>query len=369
MLLPLAAVLASGAEVSSNSLFLRISPHVVTHATPSQVISHVAVAQSHESTSNASRWGETFQVWYNSHSAGRGVWKWNNALDAYQRHFGPMAGRPIKLVEIGVQSGGSIQMWQSVLGPQCHVYGLDINKGVLKFVDPTTTITIGDQANVQMWQSFFAQTVKGPIDVLVDDGGHESNQMLVTLTQTFDHLTPGGMVAIEDIHGGGYIESFFAPSATFLGWKAQQGLLGSVHVYPFVLIAQKGGDETRAPLVFSGTTTTVNSFDAMWAALPKHVGGHVILENAGWGPFFTEQGLTNFFRLFGGLHNSQWYDQPLGCRTTTKALCTVTVVNNDVQKLITGIHIYPSRLVIEVAGNPVNIQAVRKGTEWLPYGF
>lgn len=367
-LLPLAFVATSSAELSSNARFLRVAPHVA-NATAQQVVSHVAVEASHQSTSNTSKWGESFQVWYNSHASGRGIWKWNNALDAYQRHMGPMAGKPLKLVEIGVQSGGSILMWQSVLGQQCHVFGVDINSGVNKFTDPLTTITIGDQANVQMWMSFFSNTVKAPIDALIDDGGHEANQMLVTLTQTFDHLTPGGIIAIEDIHGGSYIESFFVPSAKFFGWKSTQGLLSSVHVYPFLLIATKAGDETRAPLVFGGTTVTVDNFAAMWAALPQHPGGHVILENAGWGPFLTEAGLTNFFRLFGGLHSSSWWDQPQGCRTTAAPVCTVTVNSVDIQKQITGVHIYPTRLIVEVAGAPVWIQAVRKGTEWLPYGF
>jgi cephalosporin hydroxylase len=365
-LLPLAAVLASGEELAGSSRFLRVSPHIVNSTLPKpDVVSNVAMAKD----STAAKSAFTFQGWYNTHATGRGIWKWNNALDAYQRHMGPMADTPLKLVEVGVQSGGSIQMWQAVLGAQCHVYGLDINAGVNKFKDATTTITIGDQADVQMWGNFFASTVMAPIDVLIDDGGHESHQMLVTLMQTFGHLTPGGVIAIEDIHGPSYVESFFVPSARFLGQMSAVGQLASVHVYPFVLLATKAGNDARAPLAFGGTTTTVYDFAALWASLDQHRGGHVILENAGWGPFLTEQGLTNFFRLFGNLHDSTWWDQPTGCRTTAAAVCTVTVINADIQNQITGIHVFPNRLVVEVAAGPVTIQAVRKGTEWLPYGF
>ena len=42
---------------------------------------------------------------------------------AYQAHFAAWADHPLKLVEIGVQSGGSLDMWHSCLGPECHVYG------------------------------------------------------------------------------------------------------------------------------------------------------------------------------------------------------------------------------------------------------
>lgn len=89
-------------------------------------------------------------------------------------------------------------MWKRVFGAQCHVYGIDINPAVNKFTDQTTTITIGDQADMGMWQSFFAETTKAPIDALIDDGGHESHQMLVTLRSVFDNLTPGGIIGLED---------------------------------------------------------------------------------------------------------------------------------------------------------------------------
>lgn len=306
-------------------------------------------------------------MWYDTHMSGRGIWKWNNALAAYQRHMGPMAGQPLKVVEIGVQSGGSIQMWQAVMGPQCHVYGIDINDATTQFTDPLTTITIGDQADVGMWWHFYSAITMSPVDALIDDGGHEPHQMLVTLEQSFDHLTPGAMIAIEDIHGLHYVDSFFVQAAQYLGEKGMQGATGSVHVYPFVLIAIRAGNEARGPLHFGGPSRLVSTFEQMWPALAQTPGGHVILENPGWGPFLTLAGLTNFFKVFGDLHGSAWNDMPPGCETAETGGCTVTVTNNAMQGLVTGVHIYPNRLVVEVAGGPVVINAVRRGVTWLPY--
>jgi len=332
-------------------------------------VSHVVVAATHNKTAGhaSSTFIGDFHLWYNSHTTGRGIWKWENALTAYQRHLSAMANQPIKLVEIGVQSGGSIQMWQAVLGAQCHVYGIDINAGVNQFADAMTTLTIGDQADHTMWANFYQST--GPVDALIDDGGHEPHQMLITLQDSFDHITPGGALIIEDIHGQNYVDSFFVPTATFLGTKAAQGQLGSVHMYPYVLAAIRGGNDQRAPVLFQGTTATVATFEQMWATLPQHPGGHVILENPGWGPFLTEAGLANFFRIFGPLHDSFWTDNPPGCRTTAQAVCTVTTTNNQMQGLVTGIHIYPTRLIVEVTATPVVIQATRRGDFWLPYGL
>jgi len=312
---------------------------------------------------------QSFQSFYEGYAKGPGIWKWNNALAAYQSHFAGFANLPVSVAEVGIQSGGSVVMWQSVLGSQCHVYGLDINPAVNKFANTMTTITIGDQADVNMWVNFFDKTAKS-LDVLVDDGGYEPLQMLVTLEQSFHRMNPGGFVAIEDIHGQHYLESFFRPSAAYLSQQATQGNLDSVHVYPFLLIAQRTGKSEKLPrsqLAFGGSTQTVADFEQLWQAVPNHKGGHVVLQNSGWGPFLTEQGLINFFNHFGALHDGDWYDVPAGCQHTAAALCTNIVRDSDVQSQVTGIHIYADRMVVEVASSPAVIQAVRRGDTWLDY--
>jgi len=312
---------------------------------------------------------QTFGYFYNGYNKGPGIWKWNNALEAYQRHFGMYANLPVSVAEVGIQSGGSVVMWQSVLGSKCHVYGLDINPAVNKFADPMTTITIGDQADVNMWVNFFGKTAKS-LDVLVDDGGHEPLQMIVTLEESFHRMNPGGFVAIEDIHGQHYLQSFFTPAAAYLSQQATQGNLNSIHVYPFLLIAQRSGQGPSLPkseLVFTGSSQTVADFEQLWAAVPNHKGGHVILQNQGWGPFLTEQGIVNFFNHFGALHDGNWYDTPQGCQHTSAAVCSNIVRDSSMQSQITGIHIYADKLVAEVAASPAVIEAVRKGDTWLDY--
>lgn len=311
----------------------------------------------------------TFQRFYNAHKTGRGIWKWNDALDAYQRHFQVYQGHPVNLAEVGIQSGGSVLMWQAVLGEQCHVYGLDINPAVNSFANEKTTITIGDQADVAMWNSFFANTAKS-LDILIDDGGHEAHQMIVTLEQSFSGLNEGGYVAIEDIHGQHYLDSFFTPAAGYLAKMAGEGKLASVHVYPYLLITRRAGKAPTAPadeLTFSGSSEVVADFGALWEAVPRHKGGHVVLQNAGWGPFFTTQGIDNFFRHFGALHDGNFYDSPAGCQHTSAAVCATIVQNSEMQATVTGVHIYNDRLVVEIAGAPTVIQAQRAGDTWLEY--
>lgn len=311
---------------------------------------------------------QTFAEFYEGHVTGRGIWKWQNALEAYQKHWAPLAGRPVRVAEVGVQSGGSMLMWRAVFGSTCHIYGLDINPKCLAFQDASTTITIGDQGDPNMWQGFFSHTCTS-LDILVDDGGHEAHQMVTTFNSVFPRLNPGGYVAIEDIHGAHYLESFFKPTAQFL--EAHRNQVASIHVYPFLLMVKRSGQPQHLPatqLSFQGGVA-VSSFDDLWRELrkPSNRGGHVVLENPLWGHLFTAQALSIFFSQFNDLHASSWFSLPAGCASTAQSVCTNTVFNTPMQDFISGYHIYPTKVVVEVPSRPPVIRAVRKGTEWITY--
>lgn len=309
---------------------------------------------------------KTFQGWYENHYEGRGIWKWANALDAYQAHFGPQAGQPLSVAEVGVQSGGSILMWQAVLGDQIKFYGLDINPGCKKFADAKTSITIGDQADPQMWWNFYAKTTS-TLDILVDDGGHTPEQMLVTLTETFPHLNAGGHIAIEDIHGRQYVQTFFHPAGQAISEWNTKGQISSVHVYPFLLIVQKAGGSH--PGLKLPVSKTVADFAAFYSVLDQSAGQYIAIENSNWGSFLSATTLNNIFTELAPLHDYSMTDTPPGCATSPAAVCTNTITNSNYQAKVVGVHIFANKLVMEVAKKPVVIHAVRKGTEWLPYGF
>lgn len=324
-------------------------------------------ASRHEQQPNTN----SFRSFYDNHMTGRGVWKWANALDAYDRHFQAWKGQSVMIAEVGVQSGGSILMWQGVLGSQIQTYGFDINPNCKKFEAPGVVVTIGDQGDPAMWKSFFS-TVTPSLDILIDDGGHEPEQMLTTLYEVYPHISSGGFLVIEDIHGQHYGQSFFAPAAQYLGQQASSGWVDSVHVYPFLLVVQKSGPSMTLPaanLEFAANAPVVDSFEALWAALPQNPGGTIVLRNPTWGPFLTSAGLVNFFAVFIHLHDYGYYDAPPGCATTSAAICTNVVQNSLAQAAVSGIHIYNDRLVVEVPATPPLIQAVRRGTEWQGYGL
>lgn len=310
----------------------------------------------------------TFQSFYWGHETGRGIWKWNNALDAYQRHLAPFAGKSLALVEVGVQSGGSIEMWKGVLGPNLHYYGIDINVACKQFADATTTITIGDQADENMWTSFYS-TVRNTVDIIVDDGGHEAHQMGVTFHLAFEHINPGGFIITEDLNEA-HVPTFLFNAANSIGWWNSIRQVESVHLYPVLFILRKPSPENAGSFVASlpPLAITVDSFPAMWAEIPKHPGKTIAVKNPLWGSFLTEASLRSVFTQFSGLYAGQYTDHPRGCSTTSAPICTGTLVNSPVQASVISVHAYQDTLFVEVASQPPVIEAVRRGTVWIPYG-
>ena len=58
---------------------------------------------------------------------------------------------------------------------------------------------IGDQAARAFWDRFRSEVPA--LDVVIDDGGHETHQQIATLEALLPHLRPGGVFICEDVHG------------------------------------------------------------------------------------------------------------------------------------------------------------------------
>jgi hypothetical protein len=47
---------------------------------------------------------------FDNRKSGQGIWKWRHYFDVYDRHFSKFRGQEVNIVEIGVFSGGSLEM-------------------------------------------------------------------------------------------------------------------------------------------------------------------------------------------------------------------------------------------------------------------
>jgi hypothetical protein len=115
---------------------------------------------------------------------------------AYAQLFSHLRGTECVLVEVGILDGGSLFMWREWLGPKARIIGVDLNPEAAKWRDSGFEIFIGDQGDPAFWQGVLAQI--GPFDVLIDDGGHQSFQQVVTLTEGLRAARKRCIVVIED---------------------------------------------------------------------------------------------------------------------------------------------------------------------------
>ena len=101
-------------------------------------------------------------------------------------------------VEIGVQNGGSIQMWKDYFGKDVKLIGIDIDERCKQFEDDQVTIEIGSQEDIEFWNYFKNKYPR--VDILLDDGGHSMKQQITTFKCMFPHIQDGGIYMCEDTH-------------------------------------------------------------------------------------------------------------------------------------------------------------------------
>jgi 23S rRNA U2552 (ribose-2'-O)-methylase RlmE/FtsJ len=129
----------------------------------------------------------------------RFITKFDNYFDVYDRYLSPFRERPVKLIEIGVQHGGSLQMWKRYLHPESIVVGVDIYPACKRYEEDGIKVMIGDQSDRQFLDSVVDQV--GEVDIVIDDGSHIPHHQITTFEFLFQHgLKMDGVFLVEDCH-------------------------------------------------------------------------------------------------------------------------------------------------------------------------
>jgi len=189
-------------------------------------------------------------VYFESHEEGRGILKWLHYFDIYHRYFQKFVGQEVHIVEIGIFSGGSLDMWKEYFGPKCRIYGVDIHEECKAYEDSQTKVFVGDQADRSFWEGFKKNVPR--VDIVIDDGGHLPHQQIVTLEELLPHVQPGGVFWCEDILGihqrfvaylYGLADRLNAygikPDGSEVDPSEFQRSIYGIHLYPFVAVIEK----------------------------------------------------------------------------------------------------------------------------------
>jgi hypothetical protein len=197
------------------------------------------------------------RAFFDERKEGPGIWKWLHYFDIYERHLSRFRNCEVSVLEVGIYSGGSLEMWKDYFGPRCRIYGVDIEPACRAYERDSVKVYIGDQSERTFW-SRFKQEVPS-LDIVIDDGSHFPEHQIVTFEELLPHLNPGGVYLCEDITGvlnsfASYVYGF----AHNLNACAQtqydadnnernevrratplQSAVGSIHLYPYVTVVER----------------------------------------------------------------------------------------------------------------------------------
>ncbi|WP_165909596.1 glycosyltransferase [Variovorax guangxiensis] len=149
--------------------------------------------------------------------------KWEQYLSIYEMVLAPRVAqnRPLHLLEIGVQNGGSLQIWSKYLPSGSTVTGIDIDPACANLsLGDLIQIHIGDASSEEELTRLLGEKT---FDIIVDDGSHRSDHIIATFKACFGRLNHGGAFIIEDLHAS-YVDSlgggFHQPKAAVEWLKA-----------------------------------------------------------------------------------------------------------------------------------------------------
>ncbi len=115
---------------------------------------------------------------------------------AYVELFGHLVNKKCVFIETGVLDGGSLFMWREWLGPEARIIGIDLNPEAIKWRNSGFEIFIGDQGDPEFWKTTLTEI--GNFDALLDDGGHQSFQQIVTAIEAIKRANNDCVIAVED---------------------------------------------------------------------------------------------------------------------------------------------------------------------------
>lgn len=197
----------------------------------------------------------------------RPMHKWHHYFEIYERHFARFRHMQPSVLEIGVQGGGSLEMWRGYFGEGARIFGIDSAASAKRNEDIATKVFIGDQADRNFLRSVTAEV--GLLDIVIDDGGHLANQQITSFEELYPRMSQNGVYLVEDTHtalwGGRWndrqdgqtILSFAAARcAQLMDWSGRRENFNQLMTPQNALLADKASE-------FCRTTKSISFYDSI----------------------------------------------------------------------------------------------------------
>jgi hypothetical protein len=128
-------------------------------------------------------------------------------LEVYDPILSRWTDNEVKLLEIGVHKGGSLELWRDYF-PKGTVVGIDLELPESFIPGERIQLFKGSQEDTHFLYQVAMSTAPDGFDIIIDDASHIGELTKTTFWHLFHHhLKPGGLYAIED-WGTGYFDDF-----------------------------------------------------------------------------------------------------------------------------------------------------------------
>lgn len=158
--------------------------------------------------------------------------KWSIYLSEYDRIFSLHREKAVRLLEIGIQNGGSLEIWSEFFPRASKIIGCDINLDCAKlsYADPNISVIVGDANTDDVERRVVA--ISPEFDLIIDDGSHTSGDIIRSFARYFPRLVDGGIFVAEDLHCSYWADfdgGLFHPASSIAFFKRLADIVSHEH--------------------------------------------------------------------------------------------------------------------------------------------
>ena len=126
--------------------------------------------------------------------------KWSSYLSLYEAILGPLRQSVQSLLEIGVQNGGSLELWAKYFPHAQCIVGCDIDPKCanLRYDDPRIRVVVNDATQSSTRTQI--ERLSPTFDVVIEDGSHIPREVIAAFLRYWPMVKPGGIFIAEDLH-------------------------------------------------------------------------------------------------------------------------------------------------------------------------
>jgi hypothetical protein len=207
--------------------------------------------------------------------------KYLSYFSVYEHFFEKYRNKELTFVEVGVQGGGSLEMWYKYFGDKSRIIGIDVDDHVINHKSEGTNIIIGNQGDEGFWKAILPTI--GNIDIFLDDGSHQVGHQILTFIKVWPYIKNGGIYMCEDTHTSYFLDwgNGLLAGNTYLEFvKKLTDVINKDHWQGFITVESdflRKNFADIASITFNNSIVTIIKGQPKWIR-PNPYPGHQVVE-------------------------------------------------------------------------------------------